>query len=42
MIKEEVDLDSIPRIKKRKKAIDIGVKAARADITKRNVKIVEN
>jgi hypothetical protein len=39
---EEVDLDNILKIKRKRKATGTEVRAARVDITKRNVKIVEN
>jgi hypothetical protein len=39
---EEVDLDNILKIKRRRKVTDTGAKAAKADITKKNVRIVEN
>ncbi len=39
---EEVDLDNILKIKRKRKVTGTEVRAARVDITKRNVKIVEN
>jgi hypothetical protein len=39
---EEVDLDNTLKIKRKRKATDTEVRAAKADITKRNVRIVEN